>query len=515
MKRIVLQYIALALALASGASALADNRLQVRSAFVQEASKRGTAIVFVHGGGGSARETWKNPQSSKSWPEWMVGDDAFQEASVFVHDYASPYLERALNISQLAVEMHAILRDRGVLEYESIVFIAHSMGGLVVKSFLLTYREYLPRVRLVYFFGVPSKGTEVTRLARFLSRNPQPQQVTPAEADSYLARQIVDWRQLHAQRPLFPVHCAYEELPTRVIGDKVVDLSSAVEGCFEAPEPILADHIGMVKPLDRSSTPYVLFRDKFRKETRVAKPRPTNEQLSVRDAAANFLLKGTAAASQGNYLGAIEMFNEAIRIDPAWERAYYWRGQSYATVGQRERAVADLRRAIELGLADPDDRQHAQRLLGKIQLALNKRGSGEQVSMSTRPPAGNQRGETAPPRTRGVGATAPQASTGAEQELDRVVAQLFSNEDVARLRASALAVVEWGDDSTLVPRVVASARSHADDARGTLIALAVLQAVNPANVRAHRSLVSEFLSSAEQSGPLAADRAARLRKLVE
>ena len=109
--------------------------------------------------------------------------------------------------------MRTVLRDRGVLDHQELIFVAHSMGGLAVKAFLLTFREYVQRTKFIYFFGVPSKGTDLTRVARYLTDNPQSREVVPLEAGSYLERQLIDWRTLHARTPRFPIYCAYETVP--------------------------------------------------------------------------------------------------------------------------------------------------------------------------------------------------------------------------------------------------------------------------------------------------------------
>ena len=171
---------ALALA-AAAAGARADDRTAGRSFYVQEDASRRTVVVFVHGGAGTAQGTWKNAEADRSWPEMMAADEAFRGASVFVYSYASPWFRKALSVPQLGVDMRTVLRDRGVLDHRNIVFVAHSMGGLVVKEFLLSFREYVAKTKFVYFFGVPSKGTELTRVARYLTDNPQSRDVGPVE----------------------------------------------------------------------------------------------------------------------------------------------------------------------------------------------------------------------------------------------------------------------------------------------------------------------------------------------
>ena len=283
---------ALAVGLAT-AGARADERTEGKSFYAQEDASRRVVIVFVHGGAGSAAASWRHAEADGSWPAMMAGDEAFRGASIFVYNYSSPWFKKALSIHELGVEMRTVLRDRGVLDHQELIFVAHSMGGLAVKAFLLTFREYVQRTKFIYFFGVPSKGTDLTRVARYLTDNPQSREVVPLEAGSYLERQLIDWRTLHARTPRFPIYCAYETVPAPVYGAIVVDFSSAIEGCFEPPEAVVADHRQMVKPRSRETTAYVLLRDKYRRES--MRPAPAADE-GTRQIAAEYLAKGLAAA---------------------------------------------------------------------------------------------------------------------------------------------------------------------------------------------------------------------------
>jgi pimeloyl-ACP methyl ester carboxylesterase len=475
-----------ALALAAALGARADDRAGGRSFYVQEDPQRRIAVVFVHGGAGSAQVTWKHAEADRNWPELMAGDEAFRGASIFVYNYASPWFRKAFSVPQLGVDMRTVLSDRGVLEHRALVFVAHSMGGLVVKEFLLQFREHVERTKFVYFFGVPSKGTELTRVARYLTDNPQSRDVGSVEIGSFLERQLLDWRSLHAGRPRFPIYCAYETLPAPVYGAIVVDFSSAIEGCFEPPEAVVADHRQMVKPRSRDTTAYVMLRDKYRREF----ARPERVELGgPRQIAAEYLAKGLAAAGQGNHRGAIEMYHQSIKADEAYERAYFWRGQAYATL-RDERAVEDLRRALALKLDEPADRLLAQRLIDRL----------------SPPVAAKQRGISIA-GTRSL-ADAPLG------DPTRLVDNLFSDDAATRVRATAQIVLLADGDPKLLPEVLDRASATTADLEVTLNVLATLTALPPEAVSRHRDDVLRYLDAARVAGPQAADYVRLIRSTL-
>jgi len=487
----VLRLAVAACTLGAGAfAAHADERTEARSFYVREDTARRIVIVFVHGGAGSAQTTWKHAEADRPWPAMLAGDDAFRGASIFVYNYATPWFRKALSIHELGVEMRTVLRDRGVLDHQELVFVAHSMGGLVVKAFLLTFREHVQRTKFIYFFGVPSKGTELTRVARYLTENPQSREVVSVEAGSYLERQLIDWRTLHARAPRFPVYCAYETVPAPVYGQIVVDFSSAIEGCFEPPEAIVADHREIVKPKSSETTAYVLLRDKYRRET----ARTGVAALEgTRQIAAEYLAKGLAAASQGNHLGAIEMYHLAIKADERYERAYFWRGQAYATLGKSERAVDDLKKALALTLDDPADRLLAERMVTRLSpaVAVTRSFSG---------------------LTRGLPAEAPAQLPLADPA--RLLDQLFSDDAATRVRATAQVMLLAGGNPKLLPELLDRAGGATADLGVTLNVLAALNALPAEAVSRHREDVLRYLDAAREAGPQAADYVTLIRSTL-
>jgi tetratricopeptide (TPR) repeat protein len=333
---------------------------------------------------------------------------------------------------------------------------------------------------------VPSKGTELTRVARYLTDNPQSRDVGSVEIGSFLERQLLDWRSLHAGRPRFPIYCAYETLPAPVYGAIVVDFSSAIEGCFEPPEAVVADHRQMVKPRSRDTTAYVMLRDKYRREF----ARPERVELGgPRQIAAEYLAKGLAAAGQGNHRGAIEMYHQSIKADEAYERAYFWRGQAYATL-RDERAVEDLRKALALKLDEPADRLLAQRLIDRL----------------SPPVAAKQRGISIA-GTRSL-ADAPLG------DPTRLVDNLFSDDAATRVRATAQIVLLADGDPKLLPEVLDRASATTADLEVTLNVLATLTALPPEAVSRHRDDVLRYLDAARVAGPQAADYVRLIRSTL-
>lgn len=218
-----------------------------------------TVIVFVHGVFGGSIGTWKNPQNGAYWPNLLLDDETFKKADVYVYSYSSPYLGPSYTIDELIENMRLNLDNDEVFQkHKRVVFLCHSMGGLVVRGFLKRYQARATSVPLIYFFSTPTAGSHIASLANFLSKNPQLKGMLPANANDYVTFLQHDWRAL-------PIHvnsrCAYETLDT--YGIRIVDEQSASALCDGPVDPVNSNHMDIVKPHGRNDVPYIAFREAF------------------------------------------------------------------------------------------------------------------------------------------------------------------------------------------------------------------------------------------------------------
>ena len=56
-----------------------------------------------------------------------------------------------------------------------------------------------------------------------------------------------------------------------------------------------------------------------------------------------------------DYKGAIVDFTDAIKIDPGYAKAYYWRGLSEIKLGEKDNGCNDLKKAKELGYKESEE----------------------------------------------------------------------------------------------------------------------------------------------------------------
>ncbi|KAI1408636.1 hypothetical protein F5Y13DRAFT_194107 [Hypoxylon sp. FL1857] len=99
-------------------------------------------IILVHGLGGSSWRTWSwERHPDVFWPEWLRHEDGLSHFRVFTYGYNANFMDPENPLSILDFSKALLIRmktygdgDVDCIGMKPIVFVAHSMGGLVVKK---------------------------------------------------------------------------------------------------------------------------------------------------------------------------------------------------------------------------------------------------------------------------------------------------------------------------------------------------------------------------------------------
>jgi hypothetical protein len=247
------------------------------SRIVKIASWKGaprTSVVFVHGLGGHVYNTWRRAADDDTfWPVWLARDvEGLAVYSLAYEAPASNWLGTSMPLQDRAVNIFELLLTEPGLRTGPVIFVCHSLGGLIVKKILLNLQQQamrrreaadlLERVTEVVFAATPHTGsahaTWLDRL-RFLAWPSSIARVLVAN-DPALRDINVAYRGLADERRSVLRHQIFYETRDTLAGG-IVDEASADPGLpGDPPVPIDADHISIVKPRDRSSLLYMRVR---------------------------------------------------------------------------------------------------------------------------------------------------------------------------------------------------------------------------------------------------------------
>jgi tetratricopeptide (TPR) repeat protein len=238
-------------------------------------------VIFVHGLGGHAYDTWRRdaprreaPEDVTFWPLWLAED--VDGISVYTMAYEAPasnWLGTSMPLQDRAVNVLEILLSEPGLKSGPIAFICHSLGGLIVKQILLDLqqqkdrrkeaKDLLGRVTQVVFAATPHTGSRRATLLDRLRFFAWPSTIarTLVANDPALRSINVAYRGFADESRDVLQHRVFYETQGTPAG-VIVDEASADPGLpGDPPVPVDADHISIVKPLHRFSVLYARTRD--------------------------------------------------------------------------------------------------------------------------------------------------------------------------------------------------------------------------------------------------------------
>ncbi len=276
------------------------------SAFEHRAPPNDKLVVFISGVLGDAQGTWENADTKAYWPNLVANDPELKAFDVYVVSYRTTLLDYSSNISEVANSILQDLIDKGFFrDYKQIHLITHSMGGLIAKRMLVSLNRsfpenYLLTMRSVLLISTPSLGAELGKLASLFSRNPQFQNMAPADLNAYIQTLEDDWQALLRQRrdlgAEWPVvYCAYETLPT--YGAFVATRVYTSTQCDGNRLAVDADHLAIVKPGSRDEPPYPWARARVLEASKMKGP--INRKVLLMDSALCGMVYDAAGARVG------------------------------------------------------------------------------------------------------------------------------------------------------------------------------------------------------------------------
>lgn len=262
--------------------------------FVSRNNKK-NLILFVHGFTGG-KSTWQDG-SDTSFPELLADNKDITETcdiahflyftkllNLFAKAGSIPTLiKRMFGISHGQLKKNISIEEIGSLlgteirfrlqDYENIIIIAHSMGGLAVKSAITKdIREQVPsKIKLFISLAVPHLGANAATYGKLVSDNLQIEGLAPLNE---FIHSINDQWLKTSLRPItkyfYGVH------------DSIVPKTSAVPVDKETSDtiPVDEDHTSITKPKSALSTTYIAVL-KFTLDFQLNDPGLSNLEIQI------------------------------------------------------------------------------------------------------------------------------------------------------------------------------------------------------------------------------------------
>jgi len=227
-------------------------------------------IIFVHGIFGS-KETWSNGDTGAYWPQLIIDDTDLASFDVARIDYESALIGTAPSIEEIAKNFNEAIRRLDPTRYRTVQFVAHSLGGNLVKRFLLYIKHkyghaILSHFRLVIFLGTPNDGSYLSSMAKFLSQNQQLRVLQPIKENDWL--QLLNYSGEKVRDKHDETLCSslkwYAAVENRKIGPTLIVSRQSAKAGMDETRTFEEDHISLAKPGSTASPVYLWTKKLFR-----------------------------------------------------------------------------------------------------------------------------------------------------------------------------------------------------------------------------------------------------------
>lgn len=221
-------------------------------------------VIFVHGLGGHLQTTWhpREKLDDQSWLYWL-GED-LKDVGIWSFGYeaqfsnwkgkAMPRFDQARNFTQW-------LDNKGIGKERPLIFITHSLGGLLVKEVLRNADTYgrhvfINQLKGIVFLATPHNGSHLANTVGILNKVLQTTvSVAELEANNPWLRDIDAWYRQKVGQFKIATQVYYETWNT--LGYKVVDEGSSDPKILDVmPIAVPGDHITIAKPQSKQDLVY-------------------------------------------------------------------------------------------------------------------------------------------------------------------------------------------------------------------------------------------------------------------
>jgi hypothetical protein len=227
-------------------------------------------ICFVHGLTGNRDSTWTAHGQSTPWPKTLLPAE-LSKARILTYGYDAYIVRQSVASSNRLIDhatnlLNDLTTDRARRNASSrpLIFVSHSLGGLVCKEAILLsrnnpdvhLRDIFDHIKGIMFMGTPHKGAwmadwaniPASALGLMKSTNKSLLKILETDDQFLESIQIRFWamvRELREGGRRLEVTCFFEELPLPVVGKVVSKESATLEGYNSIG--IHANHRDMVR----------------------------------------------------------------------------------------------------------------------------------------------------------------------------------------------------------------------------------------------------------------------------
>lgn len=134
----------------------------MRGDWVKRGSPTAPVVVFIHGVLSSGKDCWRH-ESGAYWPDIIAADPEMSDLGVYVFTYRTGFFSGSYRLADAVDALKEHLALDGITGSTGIVFVCHSMGGIVARRYLVSRATELIERHVqvaIFLLASPSLGAD-------------------------------------------------------------------------------------------------------------------------------------------------------------------------------------------------------------------------------------------------------------------------------------------------------------------------------------------------------------------
>lgn len=131
-----------------------------------------TSVVFIHGVLSDGENCWRH-ENGTYWPGLLADESGLSQIGIYSFTYKTGFFSGTYRLGDVVDALKEHMRLDGVLDSRQLVFVCHSMGGIIARKFVVEQAsELVERNTCIGLFLIasPSLGSDYANWLRPLAR---------------------------------------------------------------------------------------------------------------------------------------------------------------------------------------------------------------------------------------------------------------------------------------------------------------------------------------------------------
>jgi hypothetical protein len=131
-----------------------------------------TCVIFIHGILSDGEQAWMN-SNGNSWPQLLADDARFNDLGIYVFSYQSDAFCGTYSLKDVVDSLRETFNSDDLWTKRHIVFVGHSMGGIIARRFIVTQQTKLIQNKTeigLFLVASPSLGSKDANALFFIAR---------------------------------------------------------------------------------------------------------------------------------------------------------------------------------------------------------------------------------------------------------------------------------------------------------------------------------------------------------